>query len=74
MSERLKILFRDWYPALTVLGGLGLGHLYWKRLQETGLGNPNRDYPHKDIIPLFKQYFKEKYFSSEENKAKEKEP
>ncbi len=47
---RLISRLKDYYPALTVFGIVVVSHIFWKKMQNVpGLGDPGRDYPHRNV-------------------------
>jgi len=63
------------FPALIVVGGIVVSaHLWWKYLQDIGVGDKGADYPHKRLIPVYSKMIKNYWGSSEKNENEKKDP
>ena len=55
MSSRIGIFWRNNQPVIIVGGIVLFSHMVWKHLQDIGVGDPGRDYPHKNIPRVVKE-------------------
>ena len=65
---RLKSFWHGAHPAIIVGGLVVVGHIGWKHIQDIGLGDKGRDYPHKRLIEICSNKIKEA-LSSEKNEG-----
>ena len=60
MSAKLQAFAKN-YGAFSVIFGMVIaGHMGWKYLQDTGIGDQGRDYSVKNLPEVFGKYYKEK--------------
>lgn len=59
MSARIKSFWHAYQPAIVVGGLVIAGHWGWKYIQDIGLGDEGRDYPHKKLIEIASSKIKE---------------
>ena len=72
MLSRLRSVWSNHHPAIVTVAIVFCGHLGWKYLQDIGIGDKGRDYPHKKIIEICSDKIKES-LSSQKDKNGSKE-
>ena len=55
MSSKIATFWKNNHPVIIVVGILVSSHIGWKYLQDIGVGDRGRDYPHKHIPNVIKE-------------------
>ena len=55
MTSKIGTFWKNNHPVIIVGGILLFSHLGWKHLQDIGIGDPGREYPHKSIPKVLKE-------------------
>lgn len=73
MLSRLRSFSKSNYPAIVVCGIVIGGHIYWKWLQDIGVGDKGRDYPHKKMPEVYYKTITKKLFGEKNESADEED-